>query len=191
MAMILKLDYELLAKDLCEELVNAANEAIEHFLKDAKSQLRPNDQEIEPAVLDFAKKTISTACVFYAQSILQSYGRGSAMDMSNEYLSEYFGNTSLGWNPARKGAQIVGRPEGTYTNFFGEETRSEGNMEGLNLESIFPPQKPSYAIQNAEKKLKQGLTENGYVMRIFRNHAALFFASMNPSKYYRNEEVNS
>lgn len=188
MAMVLKLDYELFAQDLCEELAKGADEAMQHFLNDAKSDLSSNDQEIEPSVVDMAKKTISTFCTFYAQSILKSYGRGSAMDMSNEYLSEYFGNQELGWNPVRKSAQIVGRPQGSYTNIFGEEKYSKGNMEGLNLEEMFPPQKPSYAIQNAEKRLKQGITENGYVLRALRSHAELFFSTMNPGKYYRNEE---
>lgn len=189
MAMILKLDYQLLAQDLCGELAKGADEAMQHFLNDAKSDLKSNDQEIEPTVVDFAKNTISTACTFYAQSILSSYGRGSAMDMTNEYLAEYIGNKALGWNPVRTGTQIVGRPEGPYTNIFGEEKVSKGRMKGLNLEEMFPPQKPTYAIQNAEKRLKQGLEENGYVMRALRKYATLFFTTMNPAKYYRNEEV--
>lgn len=32
MAMILKLDYQLLAQDLCDELAKGADEAMQHFL---------------------------------------------------------------------------------------------------------------------------------------------------------------
>ena len=83
----------------------------------------------------------------------------------------------------------MGRPKGEYTDFFGNEAFSTGSKAGQNMEIKFKPIKPSYAIQNAEKKLKQGTQENGYVMRILRRHADGFFENLNASKYFYNEEV--
>lgn len=193
MPLVLKFNYELFFSDLCEELKKAADDAIQRFLNDAKSGLKSNDQEIEPAVVDFVTESIHTACIFYAQSILRSYGRGKQMDKTNEYLQEYI-NSSL-WNPAREkkpGAQIVGRPKGNYTNILGQTVYSTGEHEGqvtaINVGTVV---QPSYSIQNAEKKLKQGLSENGYVMRIFKSYAQNFISNMDSSKYFYNEEVEA
>ena len=187
--LVLKFDYESLAYDLCDALVSGVEESIQHFMSDAKTHLKSDDFETEKAIFDMAKKEITVTAIFYAKSILESYGRGSAMDMQNEYLSEYIGNKALGWNPLRTGTTIVGRPKGEYTDFFGNEAFSTGSKAGQNMEIKFKPIKPSYAIQNAEKKLKQGTQENGYVMRILRRHADGFFENLNASKYFYNEEV--
>lgn len=189
--LVLRFNYEQMIKDFCEELAKGADEAMQHFLNDAKSHLKAKDQEIESSIVDLASEKITTTCIFYARSILESYGRGNQMDMNNEYLSEYFGNVSLGWNPARKDKRIVGRKEGYYTNFLGETAYSKGEKEGkvtsIPVGKVVPP---SYSIQNAEKKLEQGIKSNGYVMRILKNHTEKFFSSMNPSKYFYNEEVS-
>lgn len=182
--MILRIDYESLAYDIDLAIAEGADEAIKHFLSDAKSGLKSDDQEIDAAFVDYAGQKITAACTFYAQSILNSYGRGSLMDTTNPYLSDYIGNTSIGWNPVRKGTEIVGRKQGVYTNFFGEKAFSKGNMEGLSVEYMVKPISPSYAIQNAEKKLEAGLSENGYVMRIMRKHIDSFFNSIDYSKYF-------
>lgn len=182
--MILRIDYESLAHDIDLAIAEGADEAIKHFLIDAKSGLKSDDQEIDSAFVDYAGQKITAACTFYAQSILTSYGRGSLMDWSNPYLDEYLQNRQLGWNPVRKDTTIVGRPAGSYTNFFGEQKTSSGKMEGLNVEYMVKPISPSYAIQNAEKKLEAGLSENGYVMRILRKHIDSFFNSIDYSKYF-------
>lgn len=189
--LVLRFNYQKFYEDLLQAIADGANEAMQHFLNDAKSGLKAKDQELEPAVIDAEKNKIVATCVFYAQSILESYGRGRQMDMSNEYLSEYFGNTSLGWNPLRTDKRIVGRKEGTYTNFLGETAYSKGEKAGvvtsINVGQVVPP---SYGIQNAEKKLERGVSENGYVMRILKSHAEQFLQGFDPSNYFYNEDAS-
>lgn len=188
--LVLKFNYEEFSNDLLKSIADGADEAMQHFLSDAKSGLRSRDQEIEQSKIEEEKNKIVSTCIFYAQSILESYGRGNQMDMSNEYLSEYFGNVSIGWNPLRKDKKIVGRKKGTYVNFLGKSTYSEGNKEGIVTSiNVGKVVQPSYGIQNAEKKLERGLTENGYVIRILRKHTESFLSTMNPSKYFYNEDV--
>lgn len=190
--LVLRFNYTQFANDLCDELVKGAQEALDMFLKDALYGMKAKDQEVENAVLDMAKEKIKASVTFYAQSILESYGRGRAMDESNEYLEEYI-NSSL-WNPAREkkpGAQIVGRPQGSYVNIRGENVYSKGEKEGKptgrDVGYLVPP---TYSIQNAEKKLERGMTENGYVMRILRSHTEQFLQSFNASNYFYNEDVS-
>lgn len=190
--LVLRFNYQQFVNDFANEMVDAAQEAFNVFMKDAMSGLDSTDQELKDAVLYEAKQKISASCIFYAQSILRSYGRGRQMDKENEYLQEYI-NSSL-WNPAREkkpGAQIVGRPQGNYTNILGQTVYSKGEMEGkVTAIPVGKVVKPTYSIQNAEKKLVRGLSENGYVMRILRRHTEKFFNSMNPANYFYNEEVS-
>lgn len=189
--LVLRFNHEQFTNDFANEMVAAAQEAFDMFMKDAMSGLDTTDQEIKNSILDMGKAKISSSCIFYAQSILRSYGRGRAMDESNEYLQEYI-NSSF-YNPAREkkpGATIVGRPQGSYTNILGQTVYSTGKMEGKptgrDVGYLVPP---TYSIQNAEKKLVRGLSENGYVMRTLQRHTENFFSSMNPAKYFYNEEV--
>lgn len=189
---VLRFNYDKFTNDFADAMINAAQEAFDVFMKDAMSGLDTNDQEVQNAILDMGKEKISTTCIFYAQSILRSYGRGRQMDKENEYLQEYM-NSSL-WNPAREkkpGAQIVGRPQGNYTNILGQTVYSKGEKEGeVTARNVGKVVQPTYSIQNAEKKLARGLSENGYVMRILRRHTDNFFGNMIPSIYFYNEEVN-
>lgn len=189
--LVLRFNYEKFYEDLLQSIADGANEAMQRFLTDAKSGLKAKDQELEPAAIDAEKQKIVSTCVFYAQSILESYGRGRQMDKSNEYLSEYFGNVSLGWNPLRTDERIVGRKEGSYTNFLGETAYSKGDKAGVvTSRNVGKVVQPSYSIQNAEKKLQQGVSDNGYVMRILRSHTEQFLKSFNASNYFYNEDVS-
>lgn len=185
--LMLKFNYMQMAYDLCDTLVKGVDEAIQHFLSDAKQHLESEDQEMQQAVFDMAANQITAAAVFYAHSILESYGTGSKMDISNEDLGEYIHGEF--WNPDRRSYAISGRREGFYTNIFGEEVYSKGRFRGREIENMIAPRKPSFGIQNAEKKLNAGLQENGYVMRILRGYANEFFENLNASKYFYNEEV--
>ena len=189
--LVLRFNHEKFANDFANEMVEAAREAFNVFMTDAMSGLDSTDQELKDAILDMGKEKISSSCIFYAQSILRSYGRGRQMDKSNEYLQDYM-NSSL-WNPAREkrpGAQIVGRPKGNYTNILGQTAYSTGEKEGkVTAIPVGNVVQPTYSIQNAEKKLERGLMENGYVYRIFRRHTNDFFSSMNPARYFYNDEV--
>lgn len=185
---ILKFNYLQMAYDLCDYLLNGVDEVLEHFMSDVKQHLKAVDNETEKAIFDMASEKITASAIFYAHSILESYGTGSKMDITNEALGEYIHGEF--WNPVRQRSAIAGRRKGMYTNIFGEKVYSEGRFAGREIENMIAPQKPSFGIQNAERKLNQGLSENGYVIRTLRSYANDFFENVDTSKYFHNEEVN-
>lgn len=121
-------------------------------------------------------------------AIMDSFGTGSLMDTSNPSFDDYAGGES--YNPARErrpGAPITGRPEGQYTNIFGETEYSSGRLEGANLEkfpgSPIKPKAPSYAFQNAEKWFMAGDRAKKEISKF----TSEFFTQVrnNPGKYFR------
>ena len=172
----LKFDSKRLADDMCDMLIASADEIMEHFKHDAESKLKSTDFETIDAVYYEAQKIINAECIFHALSIMESYGTGSHMDMSNEYIQSYM-ESNL-WNPARTGKEIVGRPKGEYINILGLEMYSKGRMEGKPIGN--PGRKPTYAIQQAEQMLKDG----GYIGRILKYNTDEFFSRLNASKYF-------
>lgn len=183
----LKFNYEQLVYDLCDVLVEAADKIIDQFMGDVVSDLSITDFEEQEAIFDMASKKILAGCVFYAQSILESYGTGSLMDVDDDIFSNYL--SSQYWNPERRSKTIVGRREGIYTNVFGEQVYSKGNFKGAYMEHIVPPKKPTYAIQNAEKRLYRITDGGGYGFRTLERYANEFFQNLDTSKYFYNVEV--
>lgn len=102
------------------------------------------------------KRLLKRKVIGGALAVMDSWGTGSLMDTGNKALNDYF--ASHMYNPERPqtpGAPITGRPQGEYTNIFGERAYSSGKLAGVNLEN-FPgspirPQPPSGAFQNADK----------------------------------------
>lgn len=84
-----------------------------------------------------------------AYAALDEWGKGSGMDLLNPALGDYMGGDL--WNPLRDSTTIVGRPEGFYTNIFGERVYSSGKLAGRPLENSLPPSPPSHAMQTAMK----------------------------------------
>lgn len=150
--LVLKFNAEQMAHDLCDALVDGVDECIAHFMSDAKAHLKADDQETEKAIFDIATQHIIGTAAFYAHSILESYGRGEKMSVPQNVYLDYI--QSEFWNPNRRSKRIVGRSKGTYVNIFGKEVVSRGTREGQFLGGDSPP---NYAIQNAEKKLKEGI----------------------------------
>jgi hypothetical protein len=77
-----------------------------------------------------------------AYAIMDSYGTGSLMDMSNPFLDEYMATASWSvpmYNPIRlqrNTTAILGRSKGRYRPIVGGRRTSSGRMEGLNLEEL-------------------------------------------------------
>lgn len=123
-----------------------------------------------------------------AFSVLDSWGSGSLMATDNPALQDYM-NSDL-WNPARSknpGAPITGRPEGKYTDIFGEPAYSSGAMEGLNLEQMpnspIKPQAPSGAFQDTDSWF---VAENTMV-EVVQEKTREFFNGVlrNSARYWR------
>lgn len=108
--------------------------------------------------------------------LADSYGTGSLMLDDNPGLRSYMANKKgqSGWNPARRGKTIVGRPAGNYVDVFGRRRHSQGSLEGKPLEGrkfygkkakkeyIIQPTHPSYAVQHAEQWLYETYLPNAY-----------------------------
>ncbi len=194
----LKFDAEAMFNDMVREiLIPSANEAMENVYADIQYDLdlHPNmskrksskdDVELQKAVIDEARTKISVACASYGWALLESYGSGPKSDLQNEELISYI-QSNL-WNPLRHGFPIVGRPEGEYTNFFGESTESNGNRAGKSLGGWGMGVKPNYAIQNAEKRLERGIN-GGFVDRILEANTEKFFDETDLNDYFK--EVNT
>ena len=93
-----------------------------------------------------------------AEALMDNYGTGSKMDLSNPLLSEYIASDA--WNNYRTRAdtRIRGRDAGSYTNVFGEIVESSGAFAEQDLENRkiksktggyieIKPQDPSHAIE--------------------------------------------
>ena len=93
-----------------------------------------------------------------AEALMDNYGTGSKMDLSNPLLSEYIASDA--WNNYRTRAdtRIRGRDAGSYTNVFGEIVESSGAFAGQDLKKKkiksktggyieIKPQDPSHAIE--------------------------------------------
>lgn len=123
----------------------------------------------------------SRAIIGYLQAntyvLADSYGTGSLMLDNNPGLKKYMANKkgNSGWNPARRGKTIVGRPAGDYTDVFGRKRHSKGSLKGVSLEGrrfrgtksrkdyYITPTHPSYAVQMAEHWLYQT-----YLPRVYK-----------------------
>ncbi len=111
-----------------------------------------------------------------AWAAMDEWGSGSLLDESNPALNDYK-NSAL-WNPLRRDNRIVGRGKGSYTNIFGEQQTSSGNMAGLDLEYLAAQgelqfdirvQPPSHAMQTAARWMI-----NGRLQTILREAIAAF-----------------
>lgn len=90
-----------------------------------------------------------------AWAVMDEWGTGSKMDLNNPFLDQYR-NSDL-WNPARKDTAIRTRPQGEYTDIFGEKRYAKGNNPGFNLERTDYPitlTEPSHAMSQAIAWLK-------------------------------------
>lgn len=172
----IRVNSQKMSKDFTEMIVRVANDLIEGFYEEAKSGLNAKYHSDIKKAEQGIKENIKAQVVFFTLAILESYGTGSLMDKNNPFLNTYFQSSFI--NPLRTGYEIVGRPEGEYEDIFGRPIVSSGTMAGASVEHIFPPRKPTYAIQNAEK----WLINSGKIKRTLDLEIEKFFS--NTSKYF-------
>ena len=186
----LKFDADKMFKDMVDEcILPAAQEAMEVVYKEiygktmakSKRKSQPDDIQLEDAFLNYAANEISVSCATYGWAVLESFGTGPKMDLTNQELANYISGEL--WNPLRTDTTIVGRKEGSYVNFFGESAESTGSKAGKSIGGWGKGIKPTHAIQNAEKKLDRGVKEGGFVHRIIHEHINTFL-SQDLSKYF-------
>jgi len=141
------------------------------FLEEAKSGMRTPEgaESLELGEIEELANYYSAKIIGGAYAAMDNYGTGSLMADTDENpaLKEYM-ESGL-WNPVREDKAIVGRPEGQYTNIFGEIQYSSGRKEGELLEEKYPPSPPSYAIETALRWMVTDGTLDNEIQNIIRN----------------------
>ena len=161
----LKLDYNRLINDYLNYFYEELEFALENWEEEVRNNILSNfiKKHGNPKVNTYImrEKNALKAFLFANPGVLaDSYGTGSLMNIEdNPFFQEYRNNPNL-WNPARHGKEIVGRPEGYYTDIFGNKKYSSGYMEGIKLEYTktetglqFEPIPPSNVLKNANQWL--------------------------------------
>lgn len=133
---------------------NEADNILEEYYKEIKFQMDTTEGKQSLRTMTKDDEYIFRRMVIgYADAIMDSYGKGSKMDINNPFLDSY--KNSQYWNTARLSDNVIrGRPKGTYKNIYGEMVESSGRMVGIDLEKtgnpMFEPKAPSKAFQDAE-----------------------------------------
>lgn len=179
----LRFNHQKALQGLVDALKEVSDELITEFYNDSKKYLSKEAREAiekEQTEYDSGAGVIRSAVMFRGKALLESFGKGSSMDMTSDYLMDYMGSSL--WNPLRDTAVIVGREAGKYTDFFGNTRVSSGSMAGIPIENKVKPRKPSYSIQNAEKWL---LEQDGMVERRISLALNDYFSNMKQYFEYR------
>ena len=159
MAKVLRLNTAKVKEDYARFMSEALDGLLEQYYREVESGMHTqggrSDLKTE-RLNDDERGMLLRRLIGGPLAVMDSWGTGSKMDTSNPALNEYL-NSSF-YNPARPkipGAPITGRPEGEYTNMFGDTVYSSGALEGRNLENIpgspITARSPSGAFQNADK----------------------------------------
>lgn len=164
---MIKFNTECCIKDLHNYLVETIKKARSELLREIRSGV-----ERPEAIDDWTEGDIDEiAGVITAQiagggwAVMDEFGRGSLMDITNPALEEYIG--SIYWNPLRHDKAIRGRPAGAYVDIWGNTRYSHGSMAGTNLEELdekkplrfqgdFEPWQPSKAMRTAMQVMREG-----------------------------------
>lgn len=137
------------AGGLRQAVNRAADKCLEDFYTEIENKMNTSVGKADLQRMSENEENIFRRRVIgQAHAIIDSYGKGSLMDTTNPFWSQY--RHSPLWNPRRNSSTIVGRPKGYYINIFGRKVWSSGRKAGLNVEEKIKPQSPSYAFQQAE-----------------------------------------
>lgn len=133
----LRFNDEQFIKDLSMNLRNSLAKDFADFKSDVLNRVQWEDALQKGKVEIQIDNTINEILAIVeanAYIIADSYGTGteSILSLSNEIFKDYM--QSEYWNKLRKGKKIVGREEGEYINFFGENVKSSGKMAGKKVD---------------------------------------------------------
>lgn len=175
----LRLDVNGLINEILNQLEIELRDAFKMWEHEVISKMRNNEFKTNAEFeVEIKKETNIIMCFLRANPVViaDSYGTGSLMLNDIPNFAEYRNDRNR-WNPARKGKPITGRPEGEYTDIFGNKKYSKGYLEGINLEGkelvagsgykiTIEPTAPSYALQMAQQWLYKTYLPNAYKLAI-------------------------
>ena len=119
---MLQLDKQGLANELLENIEEELKWVLENWKNEVIKYMGFNEFK-RNANTDYELERESNMIVAYLKAntyvLADSYGTGSLMLSDNPGFRSYMQSIGKegGWNPARRGKNIVGHPEGTYTDF--------------------------------------------------------------------------
>lgn len=150
----LHFDHEAASKLFTEYMLLTANQIITLVAEDGTQGLT-NSDDISVEQAEERNGIITAQVFFYADAIMESFGTGSLMDMSNPALKDYM--SSEYWNRLRSKSNpaiLTRNPGETYTDIYGVERVGGADRPGVNLEKswnpLYQPQAPKYSIQRME-----------------------------------------
>lgn len=138
---MLQLDKQGLANELLENIEEELKWVLENWKNEVIKYMGFNEFK-RNANTDYELERESNMIVAYLKAntyvLADSYGTGSLMLSDNPGFRSYMQSIGKegGWNPARRGKNIVGHPEGTYTDVLGNKRTTSGSMKGKNLEGV-------------------------------------------------------
>lgn len=191
MAKSLHFRYDVAARDYVERMMECIDRLADEYLNEVTAGMKTDagkgDVRVEK-LTDDDKLYLARQVIGGPFAVMDSFGTGSLADVSNPAWNDYI--DSVMYNPERAkvpGAPITGRPEGEYTNIFGEQAYSSGRLAGVNLEK-FPgspirPQSPSGAFQDAESWFKA----SDRVRELIKEYDTAFWLQVgkNGARYWR------
>jgi len=161
----MRFNVEALDLELRQRCAEALNQALDELFYDTLFSVNLPEAMTDyerTAITEEVVGVLSGSLIGGAWAVMDEWGTGSLMDLQNPFLDDYW-NSDL-WNPARRDTAIRTRPEGEYTDIFGERQYAKGNNPGFNLERVQnrpnPPKilltPPSHAMQMAIGWLRAG-----------------------------------
>lgn len=179
----LRLNVEGLTNEILNELKKSIESAFNAWEIEVMSKVRHNyfGEGTNPKVAH-KLRIEGNMIIGYLQAnkyvLADSYGTGSFMLSNNPGFRDYMKSIGKngGWNPARRGKAIVGRPKGSYVDIFGRRHTTSGTFESVNIEGkrvytrkkeserdyYISPTHPSYALQLAEQWLYKTYLPKAY-----------------------------
>lgn len=132
--------YAALQEEMLLAMERLIEELYDEMVADLKTSKAKQDLVREKAKLRAG--IITGKIMAGAYAIMDSYGTGSLMDMSNPFLEEYMATANWSipmYNPKRiekNTTAILGRPKGRYRSIVKSRiVSSTGSLEGVNLEN--------------------------------------------------------
>lgn len=155
----LHFNIKVIKEEYKKRIVSVADDILDEYINEIQFQMKTQEgkEDVEPLTQD-EETLLRRKVLGGAYAIIDSFGTGSKMDLTNPALGDY--QNSESYNPLRAKNQGAitgwGKENGSKKNIFGEPIVSTGRNIGKNLEKVyvdgkqlFEPISPSYAFQQA------------------------------------------
>lgn len=180
----LHFDHKLASQMFTQHMLLTANRIIALVAEEGTQGLQHAD-DISVKRAEERNNVITAQVFFYADAVMESFGTGSLMDMSNPALKGYMNSDY--WNQLRSKSNpaiVTRNPGETYTDIYGGQRVGGAARGGINLEKsgnpMYKPKKPKYSIQ----RMEDWYFKDGTLMRKMLDDAVQDFISRIGTFFY-------